>query len=632
MSPNWKSRWLVFCHDLLWVPVSVVFSFWLRFNFDPIPTVHFKGMLLLLTCALLMQIMSYVYFKLYRGVWHYVSLMDMTRIVHSVFFGVLATFILVFVLTRLEGVPRSVLLLYPLFLMIGLVVPRIFYRWLKDRRGHLLNVENKTPVLLIGAGRAGDLLLRDMLKGGDYEPVGILDDDTLSHGKEIHGVRVLGSSRDLELFVHKMDVKMVMLAIPTASQSLRNKIVSACSRLHVRLLILPSLQQLESDVVNVSNLREACIEDLLGRDIVVPDHSLLCACITNKVVLVTGAGGSIGSELCRQIILHRPKQLILFELNEFSLYQVERELTQLLLSKGMHDYDIIPILGSVTNQKRFTLICKTFAVNTVYHAAAYKHVPLVEWNVIEAVSNNVFGTLRIAQAAIAACVDTFILVSTDKAVRPTNVMGTTKRLAELILQALNLQSNVTRFCMVRFGNVLGSSGSVIPLFRDQIKAGGPVTVTHADVTRYFMTIPEAAQLVLQASSMGKGGDVFVLDMGEPVRIIDLAHKMIHLSGLSVKNKANPEGDIEIVVSGLRPGEKLYEELLIGDCVEETQHPLVMRANEILIEWEVLDKILNQLSMALDQADVLQVRQILLEVVSEYQPQCDIQDLVWKAQQ
>jgi len=391
---------------------------------------------------------------------------------------------------------------------------------------------------------------------------------------------------------------------------------------------IPSMFELVSGVAKVDEIREIGIEDLLGRDTVQPETHLLKQCIAGKSVMVTGAGGSIGSELCRQILTQTPTNLVLFEESEFALYQIEQELSAVNQAWG-GKVRIVPILGSVTHRHRMEHVLRAFGVQTVYHAAAYKHVPLVEHNLIEGVLNNVFGTWRTADAAKNAGVETFVLISTDKAVRPTNVMGASKRFAELVLQAFSRDGGATRYCMVRFGNVLGSSGSVVPLFKKQIALGGPLTVTHPEITRYFMTIPEAAGLVLQAGAMGQGGDVFVLDMGATVRIVDLARRMIHLSGLDVRDESNPEGDIEIQFSGLRPGEKLYEELLIGENVSGTEHPLIMRAEEIELPWSFLLKKLEQIDHACHQFDCETVRHILQEVVDGYQPSGGICDHVWE---
>ena len=388
---------------------------------------------------------------------------------------------------------------------------------------------------------------------------------------------------------------------------------------------LPGVSELAQGKINITDLKEVSIKDLLGRDVVETNKDLLTQNIADKVVLVTGAGGSIGSELCRQIMILKPKALILFEINELALYTVEKELSNF----GIHQIDIYPILGNVNNKNRLSNVFKRFQVDTIYHAAAYKHVPMVEFNNTEGVNNNIFGTLNCAQVAIDTGVETFVLISTDKAVRPTNTMGATKRCAELILQALSAKQSGTKFTMVRFGNVLGSSGSVIPLFKQQIKAGGPVTVTDINIIRYFMTIPEAVELVIQAGAMGVGGDVFVLDMGKPVKIYDLAKKMIHLTGLEVKDESNPEGDVEIQITGLRPGEKLYEELLIGDNVSDTDNPLIMCAEEDMLAWEELVLILNDLELAIMECNHEQLRKLLIQAVPGFKPQCGIKDLLYK---
>ena len=620
----WHNRWPVLLHDMLWVPGALFLAFWLRFNLEQIPDTYFAAMQQMLLVSMPVQWAAFWFFGLNRGIWRYTSIPDVTRILRAVAVGVALSIVLSFVYQRLQDVPRSVLFLYPLLLSLGLLLPRIFFRWLKEQRITLSSTDRR--VLILGAGQAGEMIVRDILKGKLYQPVGLLDDDPKKIGSEIHGIRVLGPIEKLEQTLASVAVDEVFFAIPSATTKEKRRIISQCADLHVHLRILPSLDQLGGGQVELSNLREIELDDLLGRSSVLPDKSIIEQSIAGRVVLVTGAGGSIGSELCRQIVLHRPKRLVLFEQNEFALYKVEQELRHSAQAK--EGLEIFPILGSVCDRKRVERVCSGLQVQTVYHAAAYKHVPLVEYNPFEALKNNVFGTLNAALAALDAGVDTFVLISTDKAVRPTNVMGATKRVAELILQALSRQGVGTRFSMVRFGNVLGSSGSVVPLFQEQIRQGGPVTLTHAEVTRYFMSIPEAAQLVIQAGAMGQGGDVFVLDMGEPVRIIDLARQMIHLSGLTERSERHPDGDIEIRISGLRPGEKLYEELLIGDNVEKTVHPLIMRANEEMIEWRELETILNQMSEASRNFDVQQLRMLLQQAVKGYRPSDNLVDLTW----
>ena len=469
---------------------------------------------------------------------------------------------------------------------------------------------------------------------GDYRVRAFIDGDSTLCNTMILGLPVIAIEDAMPL-INKYDVSQVLLAVPSAKRSRRKVILDELAKLPVEVLTVPDMTDIVSGKAKIDELKDVAIEDLLGRDPVAPQQVLLEANIKDKVVMVTGAGGSIGSELCRQIVEQSPKSIILFELSEFGLYQIDRELNQLKIEKGL-TCDIIPLLGSVQRQHRLETTMSSFKVQTVYHAAAYKHVPLVEFNVIEGVRNNIYGTYYTACAAIKAGVESFVLISTDKAVRPTNVMGTTKRMAELGLQALadqeNAKPNGTRFCMVRFGNVLGSSGSVIPVFKKQIASGGPVTVTHPEITRFFMTIPEAAQLVIQAGAMGKGGDVFVLDMGESVKITDLACNLIQLSGLEVKSEANPHGDIEIQFSGLRPGEKLYEELLIGDNVKQTAHERIMTAHEVHLPLEEYDLLLNELDFACHSMDHENIRTLLLSAPTGFNPTDGIGDLVWNHNQ
>ncbi|WP_341706908.1 nucleoside-diphosphate sugar epimerase/dehydratase [Halopseudomonas sp.] len=499
--------------------------------------------------------------------------------------------------------------------------------------------EAGVPVAIFGAGAAGNQLLASLRLGRMYKPKAFIDDDPGLSGRFIGGLPVY-STKHMATLLADADIREVLLAVPSASRATRQQILLRLAGFHVHVRSIPGFMDIASGKVKVDDLQEVDIADLLGRDPVAPVDQLLDFCIRDQVVMVTGAGGSIGSELCRQIVNAGPTTLVLFEHNEYGLYAIHAELQGWIRAQSLN-IELIPILGSVRNSGRLADAMSAWKVNTVYHAAAYKHVPMVEHNVAEGIMNNVFGTLKVAQAAIRCGVQNFVLISTDKAVRPTNVMGATKRLAEMVLQALSAEAapnlwgddasvrvvNRTRFTMVRFGNVLGSSGSVIPLFRSQIKRGGPITVTHPDITRYFMTIPEAAQLVVQAGSMGKGGDVFVLDMGEPVRIVELAHKMVMLSGLTVRDEVDPNGDIAINFTGLRPGEKLYEELLIGDNPEPTAHPKIHRANEEFIDWAALRQLLNQMHQAVRDDAYDQVRELLLSTVSGYEPSNGIVDLI-----
>ena len=507
--------------------------------------------------------------------------------------------------------------------MVYVVGSRLSVRWLLQSRNAAGD-----RVVIYGAGDAGAHLAAALAGRGEFVPVAFVDDRPTLRGSVINGLPVR-SSLDLSSLIEEFGVSRVLLALPSVSRRRRLQIIDQLEQLPVHVQTMPDMGDLVSGHARVDDIREVDITDLLGRDAVPPIPKLLDANIRGKSVMVTGAGGSIGSELCLQIACLGPKRLVLLDLSEAALYTIDQTLQDEAQRKSL-DVEIVALIGSVHHQTRMREVLETYAVETVYHAAAYKHVPLVEHNMIEGVHNNVFGTLHAAEAAIAAGVKSFVLISTDKAVLPTNVMGATKRFAELLLQALNQRgSGTTMFSMVRFGNVLASSGSVVPLFREQIRNGGPVTVTHPEIYRYFMTIPEAASLVLQAGSMAKGGDVFVLDMGKPVRIRDLAEKMIHLMGLTIRNENSPDGDIEIRYMGLRPAEKLYEELLIGKNVMGTQHPSIMRAEEDFLSWEELKPLIEQLWTACQRLDCTKAREVLLRSVAGYAPTKEVEDLVWK---
>jgi FlaA1/EpsC-like NDP-sugar epimerase len=488
-----------------------------------------------------------------------------------------------------------------------------------------------------------------MANSHEMNVVGFLDDDSRLHGHVLNGLHIFNPA-DLEEIVNQKGITDVLLAIPSASREKRNQILGLLSKIKLVVRTLPSLDDIASGKTTISDLRELDIDDLLGRQPVKPNVLLLNRNTHNKTVLVTGAGGSIGRELCRQVINTQPRRLLLVDISESSLYEIHQEIQNALNFRGISpagSLEVVPLIASVCDEVRMHEIMEVWKPNTVYHAAAYKHVPLVEHNSAEGVRNNVWGTKVCAEVAVRNGVQHFVFVSTDKAVRPTNIMGATKRLAEMVLQALNdahtvtkisasetnkhLNSNRSKTCfsIVRFGNVLGSSGSVVPLFREQIRNGGPITLTHAEITRYFMTIPEAAQLVIQAGAMGSGGDVFILQMGEPVRIFDLANRIVDLSGLTIKNETNRYGDIEIKITGLRPGEKLYEELLIGNNPKPTQHPLIMKAQEKFVPWDRLQEQLNSLSLALSVNDVPMVRGFLQQLVSEYTPDKEIVDWIYK---
>jgi FlaA1/EpsC-like NDP-sugar epimerase len=592
----------------------------------------------------------FIRFGMYRAVMRYVGNDALIAIGKAVSLSSLILGMLVYWYSNHQTiVPRSIVFNYwwlSLVMLGGLrLVMRQYFSgdwFVAAQHVPFANVDDGLPkVAVYGAGAAGNQLVAALRMGRVMRPVAFIDDDGTIARRVIAGLQVF-KPKHIQQMIDATGAQEILLAIPSASRGRRREILSFLERFPLHVRSVPGFMDLASGRVKVDDIQEVDIADLLGRDAVPAQEDLLEHCITHQSVMVTGAGGSIGSELCRQIIELRPKTLLLFEHSEFNLYSILSELEQRIARESL-SVKLLPILGSVRNEAKLLDVMQTWHVNTVYHAAAYKHVPMVEHNIAEGVLNNVIGTLNTAQAALKAGVANFVLISTDKAVRPTNVMGSTKRLAELTLQALSVEKapvlfgdqaclsrvNKTRFTMVRFGNVLGSSGSVIPLFHKQIKAGGPLTVTHPKITRYFMTIPEAAQLVIQAGSMGLGGDVFVLDMGEPVKIIELAEKMIHLSGLSVRSDKNIHGDISIEFTGLRPGEKLYEELLIGDNVSVTPHPMIMTANEDYLAWDVLKVRLAELLDAVEQDDYSSVRQLLRETVSGYTPDGEIVDWIYQ---
>jgi FlaA1/EpsC-like NDP-sugar epimerase len=517
----------------------------------------------------------------------------------------------------------STLTIFWALALLYVVGSRFFVRYLfsRTRNGH-----PPAPVAIYGAGDAGARLSSILIGGPHFEPVAFVDDKRSLQGIQINGIRV-SDPRDLPTLIRKHGIERVLLAMPSASRRRRREILTSLAPLGIHVQSLPDLSDIIAGKASIDELHDVDVSDLLGRDAVPPNPQLFESCIRNKCVMVTGAGGSIGSELCRQIMRLGPRRLILFEMSELALYNIQRELEELSNNEGLA-VEILPLLGNAHHRHRVREVIGTCGVQTIYHAAAYKHVPIVEHNVVEGIHNNVISTWYTAEAALESGVETFVLISTDKAVNPANVMGATKRLAELVLQALQERTSTTRFCMVRFGNVLASSGSVVPLFREQIRRGGPVTVTHPDVIRYFMTIPEAAQLVIQAGSMAKGGDVFVLDMGRPVRIDDLARRMISLMGLTVRDASSPDGDIEIEYTGLRTAEKLFEELLIGTNVTGTDHPMIMRAIEHSLPWQRMQQLLNDLLIALASFDCRRSLALLSESVAEYHATHAINDYIW----
>jgi len=560
----------------------------------------------------------FISFRLYRSVVRYIGVQALASIgqavtLYSVIWGLLGY------MANIEGIPRSVILINWMLILIAIGGSRIIARWVFTDEKFFSN-RKKTNVIIYGAGSAGRQLSHALQLSIEYKHVAYIDDNLAKDGTYINNIPVFSYNK-IQSLIDKNKVTEVLLALPSVSRKKQHEIIEKLSPLPVHVRSLPSVSKLAEGKVIIDDLLEINIGDLLGRKPVAPNQKLLKIKITDKVVLVTGAGGSIGSELCRQILFLSPKRLILFETSESSLYKIEQELINL----NPHNIKISAVIGSVRDLKRMKKIFNYYGVQTIYHAAAYKHVPLVEYNQSQGVLNNSIGTMLTAEAAIASNVETFVLISTDKAVRPTSTMGATKRVAELILQALAKQSHNTCLTMVRFGNVLDSSGSVIPLFKKQIKKGGPITVTDADMVRYFMTIPEAVELVIQAGAMGEGGDVFVLDMGEPVKIYDLAVKMIQLSGLQVLDGDNPDGDIEIKYTGLRPGEKLYEELLVGDNVTLTDNKMIMRANEEMIDWENLKPILNELNEASKNTELERIRELLIQIVPEFNPNSHARD-------
>ena len=570
---------------------------------------------------------------LYRAIFRYSGWPALLAVARAIgIYGLI--YAAVFTAVGITGVPRTVGLIQPILLLLLVGASRALARlWLGEQYQSILKQSSRPKVLIYGAGRTGQQLAAAMANSYEMQVAGFLDDDSRLHGHVINGQSVYDPI-DLPNIAQALLISDVLLAMPSIGRKRRNEILVQMRSAHVSVRTLPSVTDLAQGKVSTSDLRELDIDDLLGREPVAPNPSLLAKNIAGKVVLVTGAGGSIGSEICRQILAVGPSKLLLIEQSEFALYAIHQELESKLVDSPIV---LLPLLASVQDEQRMREIMATWRPSTVYHAAAYKHVPLVEHNPAEGIKNNVLGTLRTALAAMDHGVSDFILISTDKAVRPTNIMGASKRLAEMVLQALaavpalNGKAHNTQLSMVRFGNVLGSSGSVVPKFRQQIREGGPITLTHPEITRYFMTIPEAAQLVIQAGAMAEGGDVFVLDMGQSVKIMDLARRMVELSGLTVKDDSQPDGDIEIQITGLRPGEKLFEELLIGDNPQPTSHPRIMKAHEHYFDWGALQDSLVALQAALEINDLHALRQLMQQLVSGYTGSKEIVDWVYQEQ-
>ncbi len=601
------NRWIAFLHDVLWIPLSFTLAFWIRFNLGSIPADQIPFLLKGIAVAIPVQGFIFWFFGLYRGMWRFASVQDLVRIIKSVVLGIPIITAIMALMTRLEGIPRSFFLLYPLLLTSGLCLSRVMYRLYKDHRFHIPKDTGKRT-LIIGAGSAGEMLVRDLLHRDEYQPLAFLDDDPAKWNREIHGVRVVGDGERLEDVVDVLAIELVIVAIPSADKAVINRYVNECNNLDVEYKILPSLLEMRGKTVDADKLRAVTVEDLLGREVITLDTEAISGYLRGRVVLVTGSGGSIGSELCRQIAAQEPARLILFDHSEFNLYTIDHELTE-----NFPDLSLIGVLGDIRNRERAEWVFKKFAPEVVFHAAAYKHVPMVERNPAEGVRNNIFGTITIAQLADQYRADRFVLVSTDKAVNPANVMGATKRVAELFCQNLDKRSQ-TKFITTRFGNVLGSAGSVVPLFQKQIEAGGPVTVTHPEITRYFMTIPESVSLILQAGAMGEGGEIFVLDMGEPILIRSLAEHMIRLSGLE------PGEDIRIIYTGLRPGEKLFEEILHeSEGLRPTNHDKLLLARSREVDWDWLLQKLEVLKAAAISRAVEHLKEHLHAIVPEYTP-------------
>jgi len=623
--PRWSKLLIVAILDISFCILSLWLAFYLRLG--EFISLHGNAMWAIYA-SILIALPIFVIQGLYRAIfrfsgWPALITVAKAVLIYSILFATIYTAF------GVQDVPRTIGIIQPILLLIFVGASRAFASaWLGAKYQGILNINTKPRVLIYGAGQSGRQLSDALANSNEMHMIGFLDDDEILYGHLINGQPIY-NPKYLQKLVKELNISTVLLAMHNISRKRRIEIINSMQYAQISVRTLPSVNDLIQGKLSVTNLKELDIDDLLGREAVTPNHILLEKIITNKVVCVTGAGGSIGSELSRQILKLKPSKLLLIEQNEYALYIINQELQD---SKLIADVHLIPILGSVQDKDRIIEIFSTWHVDTVYHAAAYKHVPLVEHNLAEGIKNNVLGTMKTAFAAIENGVKDFVLISTDKAVRPTNTMGASKRLSEMILQALNSkhfkERSKTRFSMVRFGNVLGSSGSVVPKFRQQIAEGGPITLTHPEITRFFMSMHEAAQLVIQAGSMAKGGDVFLLEMGEPVKIINLARRMIELSGQSVLDSNNLDGDIEIKITGLRPGEKLFEELLISNNPEPTIHAKIMKANEQYMSWEELEPKIKALEMALNINDVKVIRLMMTELVTGYKPTEEIVDWVY----
>jgi len=604
----------VFLSDTFIVLFSIFSSFSLRLGSIYIPT---KEHIIFILLAPVIAVLFFEKFGLYRVVNRYIDLPIIYSAAKavSIYSFIWGTMIFLF---SIEGVPRSVILINWVISTSLIVGARVFIGLYFNKADQPLN-QDKKRVIIYGSGEAGRQLFRSLKASKKFTPIFFVDDDKNLYGTNIFNVEVIPAER-IQQNILKYDISEIFLAIPSLEPIRKKEILNSIESYGIPVRLLPSLDKLVSDDIYFEDLKRISLNDLLGRERVSPDKNLLTKNIKNKVVLITGAGGSIGSELSRQISKHGPDKVILYEQNEFALFSIHSELIK-------NNSNIYPVLGSVNNLNRLIKILTKYKVNVIFHAAAYKHVPMVEHNISEGVMNNVFGTLNCAKAAINAKVDTFVLISSDKAVRPTNIMGATKRVAEIILQNFSNENTPTKFCMVRFGNVLGSSGSVIPLFQDQIKNGGPITLTHKNITRFFMALSEAVELVIQAASLSKGGEIFLLDMGEPVKIYDLAKKMIHLSGKTIKNSENPNGDIEIKIIGLRPGEKLFEELLIDRNAQKTVHPLIIKGSDASEMSQSFSMLISKLEEYLLDNNTKKIIETLSQIVPEYSPSSRVVDFL-----
>ena len=602
-----RLRFVIFCHDLAWVPVSLYLAYWFRFNLEPVPEPFFSGMIWQIATAIPIHGFLFWFFGLYRGIWRYASIPDLVRVAKSVFLGVVVTALAVFILQRGAGTPRTVFILYPLLLALGLTIPRILYRWFKDHRIGM-PVAEKQRSLIVGTGKVAEHLIRNILRAGTFLPLGLVGANAGLKGMEIHGVRVVGTTREAATLIRRLKIEIVLLAAPDLTPEDMNHLIMVCADLKVPCRTMSQPGQPEDLRNGLPQLRPVTVEDLLSREPVELNTEAISHYLRGKRVLVTGAGGSIGSELSRQVAEQQPATLLLFDNSEFNLFQIEQEFRSRFPQVDFH-----PILGDVKDQARLQWLFGKYRPQVVFHAAAYKHLPLLELNPLQGVQNNVFGTLYVANMAHERGAELFVMVSTDKAVNPTNVMGATKRVAEIYCQNLNTRSD-TSFITTRFGNVLGSAGSVVPVFEGQIAQGGPVTVTHPEITRFFMTISEAVGLILQAGSMGSGGEIFVLDMGQAVKIKDLAEQMIRLSGFK------PYEEIPIVFTGLRHGEKLHEELFHeSEGLLGTSHPKLLLASHRQTDWEELHQALAELETAVRKGEVAAMLKRMQAIVPEFHP-------------